>query len=79
VQSRRSIEGNRLVKRMVLTHRDTGARRDALESLRLYPPPELQELAIGAGLRLRHVLGDYSGEAFTRDSPRWIGIFEKVL
>jgi SAM-dependent methyltransferase len=77
-QSRRSIEGNRLVKRMILTHRDTGERRDVLESVRLYPPQELQEMAARAGLRLRHSMGTYSGEAFTEDSPRWIGLFEKV-
>ncbi len=77
-QSRRTIEGDRLVKRMVLTHRDTGVRREVLESVRLYLPRELQELAAGAGLRLRRVLGTYSGEAFTAASPRWIGIFEKV-
>ncbi len=77
-QSRRSIEGDRLVKRMVLTHRDTGEQRDVMESVRLYPPLELQEMAVRAGLRLRRVLGTYSGEAFTEDSPRWIGIFEKA-
>ena len=77
-QSRRSIEGNRLVKRMVLTHRDTGELRDVIESVRLYPPLELQEMAARAGLRLRRVMGTYSGEAFTEDSPRWIGIFEKA-
>jgi SAM-dependent methyltransferase len=77
-QSRRSIEGNRLVKRMVLTHLVTGAQRNVLESVRLYPPTELQELAVRAGLHLRRVLGTYSGEAFREDSPRWIGIFEKV-
>ncbi len=77
-QSRRSIEGDRLVKRMVLTHRDTGELRDVMESVRLYPPLELQDMAIRAGLRLRRVMGTYSGEAFTENSPRWIGIFEKV-
>ena len=77
-QSRRSIEGDRLVKRMVLTHRDTGVLRDVMESVRLYPPMELQEMAVHAGLRLRRVMGTYSGETFTEDSPRWIGIFEKV-
>lgn len=77
-QSRRSIEGNRLVKRMVLTHRDSGEMRDVMESIRLYTPVELQEMAVRAGLRLRRVLGTYSGEAFHVDSPRWIGIFEKA-
>ena len=77
-QSRRSIEGDRLVKRMVLTHLDTDEVRDILESVRLYSPLELQGMAARAGLRLRRVMGTYSGEAFTKDSPRWIGIFEKV-
>jgi SAM-dependent methyltransferase len=77
-QNRRSIEGHRLVKRMLLTHRDTGARRDIIESVRLYSPFELQELAARAGLHLRSVMGTYAGEAFTADSPRWIGIFEKT-
>ena len=77
-QSQRSIEGDRLVKRMVLTHIDTGEVREVLESVRLYPPSDLQLMAVRAGLRLRHVLGTYSGEAFTENSPRWIGIFEKA-
>jgi len=38
----------------------------------------LQEMAVRAGLRLRRVMGTYAGEAFTEDSPRWIGIFEKA-
>jgi hypothetical protein len=63
---------------MVLTHLDTGEQRDVMESVRLYHPTDLQEMAVRAGLRLRRVLGTYSGEAFTEDSPRWIGIFEKA-
>lgn len=77
VLSRRAIEGGRIVKRMTLTHLDTGETREALESVRLYGPAELSALAAGAGLRLRAVKGSYAGSAFTEDSPRWIGIFEK--
>lgn len=77
-QSRRSLEGDRLVKRMVLTRLDTGEVRDVLESVRLYHPTDLQEMAVRAGLRLRRVMGTYAGEAFTDDSPRWIGVFEKA-
>lgn len=77
-KSRRSLEGERLVKRMVLTRLDTGEVRDVMESVRLYHPTGLQEMAVRAGLRLRRVMGTYSGEAFTEDSPRWIGIFEKA-
>lgn len=77
-QSRRALEGDRLVKRMVLTRLATGEVRDVQESVRLYAPEELQAMAVRAGLRLRRVLGTYAGEAFTEDSPRWIGIFEKA-
>ena len=77
-QSRRALEGDRLVKRMVLTRLDTGEVRDVLESVRLYHPTDLQEMAVRAGLRLRRVMGTYAGEAFTDDSPRWIGVFEKA-
>ncbi|HEX9081503.1 MAG TPA: methyltransferase domain-containing protein [Holophagaceae bacterium] len=76
--SHRALEGDRLVKRMDLLHLDTGQRRQALESVRLYHPAEIQEMAIRAGLRLRRVMGTYAGEDFTHDSPRWIGLFEKA-
>ena len=78
VVSRRSLEGDRLVKRMILTRLATGEKREAHESVRLYLPGELQDLARQAGLRLRRVMGTYAGEAFTEDSPRWIGFFEKA-
>ncbi|WP_257309513.1 class I SAM-dependent DNA methyltransferase [Geothrix fuzhouensis] len=77
VLSRRAIEGDRIVKHMTLTQLDTGETREAMESVRLYQPAALQEMAATAGLRLRCVMGTYTGEAFTEDSPRWIGIFEK--
>jgi len=77
-QSRRPPGGGRPVKRMVLTRTDTGEVRDVLESVRLYHPTDLQEMAVRAGLRLRRVMGTYAGEAFTDDSPRWIGVFEKA-
>lgn len=76
--SLRSLESDRLVKRMTLTHLDTGDQRRVMESVRLYHPTDLQEMAVRAGLRLRRVMGTYAGEAFTEDSPRWIGIFEKA-
>lgn len=77
-ESQRALEGDRLVKRMTLTRMATGEARQVLESVRLYRPEELQEMAVRAGLRLRRVMGTYAGEAFEEDSPRWIGIFEKA-
>ena len=78
VLSRRTLEGNRLVKRMTLTRLATGEVREAFESVRLYRPDELLALAHTAGLRPRAVLGSYHGDPFTADSPRWIGIFERA-
>ena len=78
VDSRRSIEEQRLLKRMTLTNLASGETRQALESVRLYSPAELQAMAHEASLHLRRVLGTYAGEAFQKDSPRWIGIFEKA-
>ena len=78
VRSLRSIEGDRLVKRMELTRLATGEAREVLESVRLYPPRELQEMAVRAGLRLRRVMGTYAGASFPEDSPRWIGVFAQA-
>lgn len=75
--SRRSLEGDRLVKRITLTRLADGCTREALESVRLYTPAEVESLAEGAGWRLRRSLGDYGGAPFAPDSPRWIGIFGK--
>jgi SAM-dependent methyltransferase len=77
IRSRRSIEGNRLMKRLTLTRLATGEVREALESVQLYHPAELQELARAAGLRVRTILGNYTGESFTSNSPRWIGVFQR--
>lgn len=77
VLSRRRLEGERLVKRMVLTRLDSGETREALESVRLYHPEAIIEMASQAGLHLRQVLGGYTGEPFTPASPRWIGVFGK--
>jgi hypothetical protein len=63
---------------MTLTRLATGQAREALESVRLYYPAELMDLAALAGLRLREALGSYGGGGFHPDSPRWIGIFEKA-
>lgn len=78
VLSRRSLEGDRLVKRMVLTRMDSNETREALESVRLYRPEAIEAMASQAGLDLRQVLGGYTGEGFTGASPRWIGVFAKA-
>ncbi len=78
VHSRRSLEGGRVVKRMTLEHLDTGALREAVESVRVYHPDELRALTRPCGLVLTRTLGDYDGSPFLATvSPRWIGIFEK--
>lgn len=78
VSSRRALEGDRLVKRMTLTHLDTGRTRQAEESVRLYDPPELRALAAESGLEPRWEAGDYQGARFDpRSSSRWIGFLAR--
>jgi SAM-dependent methyltransferase len=76
VESRRAIEGNRLVKRMRIERLETGATREVAESVRLYEPAELRALAHACGLTVTGEFGNYDGSPF-RDtvSPRWIGLF----
>jgi SAM-dependent methyltransferase len=78
VSSRRTLEGDRLVKRMTLTHLDSGRTREAMESLRLYEPAELRAMALDSGLQLRREAGDYQGGAFAEaGSARWIGFLTR--
>jgi SAM-dependent methyltransferase len=79
VVSRRTLEGHRLVKRMHLTHLETGATRRVTESVRLYAPQELTAMAGECGLEVIHVAGNYIGESFDRRrSVRWIGFLRKM-
>ena len=76
VESRRTIEGNRLVKRMRIERLETGASREVTESVRLYEPAELRALALACGLTVTGECGDYDGSPFhDAVSPRWIGHF----
>lgn len=78
VDSRRTLEGDRLVKRMVLTHLETGRTREAHESLRLYEPAEMRALAAQSGLGLMREAGDYQGAPFDQArSSRWIGFLSR--
>jgi len=78
VVSRRSVEDHRVVKRMVLTHLDTGATRKVTESVRLYETGDLEAMARGCGLELFLTAGDYQGGPFEpRRSSRWIGFLRR--
>jgi SAM-dependent methyltransferase len=79
VLSRRTLEGDRLVKRMTLTHLETGRVRQAEESLRLYDPGELRAMTAACGLALLGEAGDYQGAPFDpRASTRWIGFLGRA-
>ncbi len=73
--SRRTLEGDRIVKRMTLTHLDSQETREVMESVRVYSPRELREMTSEVGLVCERELGTYGGGPFRpEDSPRWIGI-----
>ena len=79
VLSRRTLEGDRLVKRMTITHLETGRVRLAEESLRLYDPAELRAMAAQSGLECRWEAGDYQGARFDpQGSSRWIGFLGRT-
>lgn len=77
IRNRRRIAGDRVEKEMTLTRLATGEVRTALESVRIYEPGALTELAASEGLRLRNAYGTYGGEPFGPASPRWIALFER--
>ena len=77
VTIRRSLEDDRVVKRMRLLRLATGDVREVIESVCLYDPADLTRMAAAAGLHLRRILGDYAGGGFGPASERWIGIFVK--
>jgi hypothetical protein len=78
VSSRRALEGDRLVKRMTLTHLESGRTREAMESLRLYEPGEMRAMARDCGLELLREAGDYQGAPFLETgSARWIGFLAR--
>jgi SAM-dependent methyltransferase len=78
VRSRRSLEGERVVKRMTIERLDSGAVREAVESVRVYEPTELKRMACACGLTLTRELGSYDGSEFqAANSLRWLGVFEK--
>ncbi len=78
VHSLRAIEGDRIVKRMTVLRMNEGTTREVVESVRLYAPRELRDMASKAGLQCHAELGDYGGSAFeSGESPRWIGIFRR--
>lgn len=72
----RSLEGDRVVKRITL-HRPGAPPREVVESVRVYEPRELTAMAAAHGLALRAELGSYGGGPFRGGSPRWIGVFVK--
>jgi len=80
IHIRRSLEGARVLKRIHLTHLESGAAREVLESVRVYEPEELVALGRDCGLSLLGEVGDYDGLPFrSAASPRWIGIFHRPL
>jgi SAM-dependent methyltransferase len=75
---RRSLEGDRIVKRMHIVRLATGEVRDVAESVHLYDPQELVRIAAEAKFHLRTCLGGYDGSDYQLASDRWIGIFVKT-
>jgi SAM-dependent methyltransferase len=73
VQERILKEEGRIVeKRIHLQPPEGGPTRTFLERVRLYDPPELEELLASRGFEVQERLGDYDGSPFEADAPRFI-------
>lgn len=77
VQEHRSIDEarHRVLKRITIQRGHF--ERVIYESVRFYPQSELTRMAEANGLEPFHFWGDYSGEAFTAESPRLIMLARK--
>lgn len=71
VHNRRSIEGDRVVKRMTYTHAD-GTANELTESVRLFTPEEITSWFTDAGLDVTGVYGSMDGEPLDADRSRMI-------
>jgi SAM-dependent methyltransferase len=71
VESRRAIEGSRVVKAMTITMADQPAER-IIESVRVFTPDELSEMFEAAGASVVRTIGSFAGERFADQSERMI-------
>ncbi len=72
----RSIEGNRVIKK--ITIKNNGIEKHYHESVRLFQPDELFSIFERTGLKVRKVLGNFSGSLFEPESsPRIIIMAQK--
>ncbi len=73
----RMIFGERVVKSISIT--EDGKTHRFMEAVRLYSVEDLTAMLLNAGLHVRHLLGDYDGQAFVRErSPRLILIAQTL-
>lgn len=71
VESRRAIEGDRVVKRMTISDA-TGRTERITESVRLYRPDEMAALLARAGAEVVRAMGSFDGRPFDAESERMI-------
>lgn len=79
ITQERSIEEG-FVRKRIIVRSDTGAfpERVFTERVRLYSLNDFREIFAAVGLSISVVLGDYSGTAYSEDSPRCIILAQKV-
>lgn len=63
---------SRVNKDVVIIDKSSGEKRSLSESVRMFSRSELELLISKAGFAVRHVFGDFDGQAFLAQSPRLI-------
>lgn len=69
-------EGLRVNKR-TRVYRDDALESESMESVRLYSLEEMRAALEGAGLAIEFVFGDYTGAAYTSNSPRMMFVGQR--
>lgn len=71
IESRRRIEGQRVIKDITLTDAQ-GRTRELHETVRLYAQEEMRDLLHRCGIKVDGIFGDFDGSPLDRQSPRMI-------
>jgi SAM-dependent methyltransferase len=77
-ESRRIVEPGSRVEKTISFEDDNGATVRIVESVRLYQPQEIANMAVKSGLKVMRRFGDFDSRGPGTDAPRAIYILQKA-